>query len=58
LAIAFSSRLAEDSKHLEAVPAEQATLAEIRRLRAEGTTLRGIAAELNHRAYRTRRGTP
>ena len=24
----------------------------------DGTTLRGIAAALNHREYRTRRGTP
>jgi site-specific DNA recombinase len=56
--IAFGSRLAEDGEHLEADPAEQGALAEIRRLRNEGTTLRGIAAALNHRAYRTRRGTP
>jgi hypothetical protein len=32
-------------------------LAEIRQLRDQGATLRGIAAALNHRAYRTRRGT-
>jgi site-specific DNA recombinase len=56
--IAFGSRLAEDGEHLETDPAEQAVLAEIRRLREDGTTLRGIAAALNHRAYRTRRGTP
>jgi site-specific DNA recombinase len=56
--IAFGSRLAPDGEHLEPEPAEQAALAEIRRLRQEGTTLRAIAAALNHRAYRTRRGTP
>ncbi len=56
--IAFGSRLANDGQHLEPDPAEQAALAEIRRLRHEGTTLRGIAAALNHRALRTRRGTP
>jgi site-specific DNA recombinase len=56
--IAFGSRLASDGEHLEADPAEQAALAEIRRLRQGGATLRGIAAALNHRAYRTRRGTP
>jgi hypothetical protein len=32
-------------------------MAEIRRLRREGTTLRGIAAALNHRAVVTRRGS-
>ena len=56
--IAFGSRLAADGEHLEADPAEQAALAEIHRLRTEGATLRGIAATLNHHAYRTRRGTP
>jgi site-specific DNA recombinase len=56
--IAFGRRLAQDGQHLEPDPAEQAALAEIRRLRGEGTALRGIAAALNHRAYRTRRGTP
>lgn len=56
--IAFGSRLADDGQHLEPDPTEQAALAEIRRLRGEGATLRGIAAALNHRAYRTCRGTP
>ena len=56
--IAFGSRLASDGEHLEDDPSEQATLAEIHRLRTGGATLRGIAAALNHRAYRTRRGTP
>jgi site-specific DNA recombinase len=56
--IAFGCRLADDGEHLEADPAEQAAVAEIHRLRTEGTTLRGIATALNHRAYRTRRGTP
>jgi DNA invertase Pin-like site-specific DNA recombinase len=36
---------------------EQDALTEIRRLRGDGMPLRGIAAALNHRAYRTRRGT-
>src|SRR5215469_445208 len=56
--IAVGSRLADDGEYLEADPIEQAALTEIRRLRSEGTSLRGIAATLNHRAYRTRRGTP
>lgn len=56
--IAFGSRLAGDGEHLEPEPVEQAALAEIRRLRRQGATLRGIAAALNNRAHRTRRGTP
>jgi site-specific DNA recombinase len=56
--IAFGSRLADDGEHLEPAPEEQAALAEIQRLRRGGTTLRGIAVLMNHRAYRTRRGTP
>jgi DNA invertase Pin-like site-specific DNA recombinase len=56
--IAFGSRLAKDGQHLEPDPAEQAALAEIHRLRGQGATLRGIAANLNHRELRTRRGTP
>jgi site-specific DNA recombinase len=55
--IPFGSRLAADGQHLEQDAAEQAALQEIRRLRGEGTSLRGIAAALNHPAYRTRRGT-
>jgi len=55
--IAYGYRLALDGEHVEPDEAEQATLAEIRRLRAQGATLRGIAAALNHRAYQTRRGT-
>jgi Recombinase len=39
------------------IPAREAVLAEIRRLRDSGTTLRGIARDLNHRTFRTRRGT-
>ena len=55
--IAFGFRLAQDGEHVEPEPAEQAALAEIQRLRNEGATLRGIAAALNHKALRTRRGT-
>jgi site-specific DNA recombinase len=56
--IAFGSRLAADGQHLEPDPAEQGVLAEIQRLRLDGVTLRGIAAALNDKALRTRRGTP
>jgi len=44
-------------QHLEPDSTEQTALAKIRRLRSQGTILRGIAAALNHRAFRTRRGT-
>ena len=56
--IAYGYRLAEDGQHLEPDPAEQAALAEIRRLRDQGSPMRAIARALNQRAYRTRRGTP
>jgi site-specific DNA recombinase len=56
--IAFGYRLAQDGEHVEPEPTEQAALAEIRRLRHDGATLRGIATALNHQALRTRRGTP
>lgn len=56
--IAYGSRLAADGIHLENHPGERAVLTEIRRLRTSGRTLRGIAAELNRREFRTRRGTP
>jgi site-specific DNA recombinase len=56
--IAFGSRLSGDGQHLEPDPTEQAALAEIRRLRGQGATLRGIAAALNQSKVRTRRGTP
>lgn len=55
--IQFGYRLGADGKHLEPDPAEQAVLGEIRNLRRNGHTLRGIAAALNHRALRTRRGS-
>src|SRR5579863_4455362 len=55
--IQFGYRLCADGKHVEPDAAEQAVLNEIRRLRQSGQTLRGIAAALNHRALRTRRGS-
>jgi site-specific DNA recombinase len=50
--IAFGSRLPRDGQHLEPEPSEQAALAEIRRLRERGVTLRGIASTLNIREFR------
>jgi site-specific DNA recombinase len=55
--IQFGYRLCADGKHVEPDPAEQAVLAEIQQLRRSGTTLRGIAAALNQRTLRTRRGS-
>ena len=55
--IEFGFRLSKDQRHLEPDPTEQAALAEIRNLRRQGHTLRGIAAILNSRGHRTRRGT-
>jgi site-specific DNA recombinase len=55
--IQFGYRLCADGKHVEPDSAEQAVLEEIRQLRQGGKTLRGIAAALNHRALRTRRGS-
>jgi site-specific DNA recombinase len=55
--IQFGYRLCADGKHVEADPAEQAVLDQIRCLRQNGQTLRGIAASLNHRDLRTRRGS-
>ena len=55
--IRFGYRLCADRRHVEPDPGEQAVLAEIHNLRRSGQTLRGIAATLNHRALRTRRGS-
>ena len=55
--IQFGYRLGRDGKHVEPDDAEQAVLLEIRNMRQGGHTLRGIAAALNHRALRTRRGS-
>jgi site-specific DNA recombinase len=55
--IEFGYRLSSDHRHLEQDPTEQAALAEIRNLRRQGQTLRGIAATLNSRGHLTRRGT-
>lgn len=55
--IEFGYRLGPDQRHLESDPTEQAALVDIRNLRGQGHTLRGIAATLNTRGHRTRRGT-
>jgi DNA invertase Pin-like site-specific DNA recombinase len=53
----FGFRLSLDGKHVEHDPGEQGVLAEIGHLRQSGHTLRGIAAALNRKALRTRRGS-
>ena len=55
--IEFGYRLSADLRHLEPDPTEQTALGVIRDLRRQGHTLRGIAAILNGRGLRTRRGT-
>jgi len=55
--IQFGYRLCTDAKHIEPDPGEQSVLQEIQRLRNTGHSLRKIAAALNHRALRTRRGS-
>lgn len=55
--IAYGYRLSPDGVHVEPDTAEQVVVTEIRRHRAQGTSLRKIAAALNECGYRTRRGT-
>jgi DNA invertase Pin-like site-specific DNA recombinase len=55
--IQFGFRLSPDGKHVEPDPGEQGVLTEIRHLRQSGHTLRGIAAALNRKSLRTRRGS-
>lgn len=56
--IPYGYRLAEDSKTLLALPAEQAVLARIRVLRRQGYSMQHIADELNADGLLTRKGTP
>jgi site-specific DNA recombinase len=55
--IRFGLHLSPDGKHVEPDPTEQGALTEISQLRQSGHTLRGIAAALNPKALRTRRGS-
>jgi DNA invertase Pin-like site-specific DNA recombinase len=55
--IRFGFRLSPDGKHVEPDPGEQGVLTEIGHLRQSGQTMRGIAAALNRKALRTRRGS-
>jgi site-specific DNA recombinase len=55
--IAYGFKLGANGLQLEPDPQEQTVLAAIRDLRARRCTLRGIAAELNARGWRTRRAS-
>jgi site-specific DNA recombinase len=55
--VAFGYRLAADGVHVEPDEAEQAAISSIRKLRANGQSLRRIAADLNREGSRTRRGS-
>ena len=55
--IHYGYRLAEDGAHVEPEPSEQEVLAAIGALRGRHRSLREVAAALNDRGWRTRRGS-
>lgn len=55
--INYGFRLAADAKHVEPDPEEQAVLVTIDELRTRHRSLREIAAALNDKGWRTRRGS-
>lgn len=55
--VPFGYRVAQDDMHLEMEPGEQAVVEQVRAMKAGGSTLRSITAELNRRGFTTRRGT-
>ena len=52
----YGYRLAADGERLEQEPAEQVLVAEARRLRGRGLSLRGVARHLEAQGFRTRMG--
>lgn len=54
--IPYGSRLAADGVHVEPDETERATLADLRRMRADGWTWARIADELNARGLSTKKG--
>jgi DNA invertase Pin-like site-specific DNA recombinase len=56
--VPFGSRLSSDGRTLEANPEEAATLQTIRRLRAQGQSLRAVAETLNAAGVLTRAQKP
>jgi len=55
-AVPYGYRLAADGEHVEELPEEQAVLAEARRLRASGLSLRAVARELDRHGIKSRVG--
>ncbi|MDD5308657.1 MAG: recombinase family protein [Deltaproteobacteria bacterium] len=55
-AVPYGFDLAEDRVHLVERPAEQKVIAEARRLRGAGLSLRGVAAELAGQGFHSRTG--
>jgi DNA invertase Pin-like site-specific DNA recombinase len=56
--VPYGYRLADDGLHLEELPAEQGVIAEARRLRAAGLSLRAVARELDSQGLRSRVSRP
>ena len=56
--VPFGSRVAADGRTLEADASEAAVVDAVRELRAAGLSIRGIAAELDRRGFRSRAGKP
>jgi DNA invertase Pin-like site-specific DNA recombinase len=56
--VPYGYRLANDGRHLELHPEEQAVVAQARTLRASGLPVRGVARELRKRGVVSRRGLP
>lgn len=54
--VPYGYRLGADGVALVTEPDEQAVIAEARRLRAAGLSLRGVAGELDRRGFRSRTG--
>ena len=55
-AIPYGYQLASDGVHIEEHSAEQAVLAEARKLREAGLSLRAVASELAKRGFKSRKG--
>jgi site-specific DNA recombinase len=55
--VSYGFRLAADGRHMETDREEQAVIAQARRLRAAGRTLRDVAIELDRRGMRSRTGS-
>ncbi|MBI2943552.1 MAG: recombinase family protein [Candidatus Wallbacteria bacterium] len=54
----YGYRMADDGRHLEAAPAEQAVIARVRELHAASLSLRGVVAEIAREGLTSRAGRP